>query len=149
MLQGILHRNLNNHRRQHQRHVNLLGNIKPGHRKQRIGFVAKRRIAHHHLQLILQAYCHLIAGKQIGSEHLYQKAQRLHVDTLWQIRDKDVEHVEHEVGREAIAHVLHLQRHHAVHLFPMLMLVAQRLIAIEHHQCQHAHHQQTNDQEQD
>ena len=139
MLQGILYRNLDNHRWQHQLHIYILGYMEPRFREERIGFMAKGRITHHHLQFFLQTYRHLIACKQVGTEYLYQEMKRLDINFLRKIRDKDIEHIKHEVRRETIAHILHFQRHHQVHLLLMLLLVAQHFVSEKSDESQHAH----------
>lgn len=51
--------------------------------------------------------------------------------------------------RETIAHILHLQSHHPVHLLMMLMLAAHPFVTDESDESQHAHYQQADNQEQD
>ncbi len=47
-----------------------------------------------------------IACKQVGTEYLYQEMKRLDINFLRKIRDKDIEHIKHEVrrGNEYRAH---------------------------------------------
>ena len=111
--------------------------------------MAKGRITHHHLQFFLQAYRHLIACKQVGTEYLYQEMKRLDINPLRKIRYEDIEHIKYKMRRETIAHILHLQSHHPVHLLMMLMLAAHPFVTDESDESQHAHYQQADNQEQD
>lgn len=88
MFQSILYRNLDNHRRQHELHIHILGNMELRHRKERIGFMAKSRIARHHLQFLFQTYRHLIARKQVGTQYLYQELKRFDINPFGRLDTK-------------------------------------------------------------